>query len=97
MEKIKTTKKIDTNNMIALCHIVDEFPEFEKWLLSVISSKYNRDFIFQVWDISQGEFKLGARKAKRFYRENKLVIDIINQYSSLPMFVNKIMTLMEKL
>lgn len=70
MEKIKTNKKIGTNNMIGLCHIVDKFPEFEKGLLPGISSKYNRDFIFQVWNISQGEFKLGARKAKRFYAEN---------------------------
>jgi len=82
-------KKIDTNNMITLCHIVDEFDEFEMKLISVISPKYNRDFVFQLWDISKGKFKVGARKAKKFYEENKLVIDTINQYSNLPTFINQ--------
>lgn len=85
----KTNKKIDTNNMITLCHIVDEFDEFEKRLIPAISPKYNRDFVFQVWDVSQGKFKLGARKAKRFYEENKSVIDAMNQYSNVPMFINQ--------
>lgn len=85
----KNNKKIDTNNMITLCHIVDEFDEFEKRLIPAISPKYNRDFVFQVWDISQGKFKLGARKAKRFYEENKSVIDAMNKYSNVPMFINQ--------
>ena len=72
----KNNKKIDTNNMITLCHIVDEFDEFEKSLIPVISPKYNRDFVFQLWDVSQGKFKLGARKAKRFYEENKFQVNI---------------------
>lgn len=85
----KNNKKIHTNNMITLCHIVDEFDEFEKRLISVISPKYNRDFVFQLWDISKGKFKVGARKAKRFYEENKSVIDAMNQYSNVPMFINQ--------
>ena len=85
----KKEKKIDTNNMITLCHIVDEFDEFEKRLIPAISPKYNRNFVFQVWDISEGKFKLGARKAKRFYEENKSVIDAMNQYSNVPMFINE--------
>ncbi len=82
-------KKIYTNNMIALCHIVDEFDEFEKRLIPAISPKYNRDFIFQLWDVSKGNFKLGAIKAKKFYEENKSVIDTINQYSDVPTFINQ--------
>lgn len=85
----KANKKIYTNDMIALCHIVDEFDEFEKRLIPAISSKYNRNFVFQICDISQGKFKLGARKAKRFYDENKSVVDAISKYSSLQMFINK--------
>lgn len=85
----KNNKKIDTNNMITLCHIVDEFDELEKRLIPAISPKYNRDFVFQVWDVSRGKFKLGARKAKRFYEENKSVIDAMNQYSNVPMFINQ--------
>lgn len=61
----KIYKKISVDNMIALCNIIDEFDEFEKKLISSISSKYNRDLVFQIWDISQGKFRLGALKAKK--------------------------------
>jgi len=80
--------KAETNNIIALCHIIDEFEEFEKRLIPVISQKYNRDFVFQLWDISKGKFKLGARKAKKFYSENKEIIDTINKYSNITRFIN---------
>jgi len=78
----------EINNIITLCHIIDDFEEFEKKLLPVISPKYNRDFVFQLWGISKGKFKLGARKAKKFYIENKSVIDTINKYSNVPTFIN---------
>ena len=84
----KNNKEIEINNMIVLCHIVDKFDEFEKRLILAISSKYNRNFIFQVWDISRGKFKLCARKVKKFYKENKSVIDVINQYSNIPIFIS---------
>lgn len=84
----KNNKKIEIDNMITLCHIVDEFDEFEKRLIPAISPKYNRNFVFQVWDVSRGKFKLFARKAKRFYEENKSVIDAMNQYSNVPTFIN---------
>ena len=53
----------------------------------MISPEFNRKFIFQLWDISKGKTKLGARKAKKFYAENKSVVDMINQYSSIPVFI----------
>lgn len=86
MDKIYSA---DIINIITLCHIIDDFEEFEKRLFSVISTKYNRDFVFQLWDVSRGKFKLGARKAKKFYEENKSIIDIINKYSNVPMFINQ--------
>lgn len=85
MEK---TYKMDTNNLITLCHIVDDFKEFEKKLKPAITNKYNRNFIFQLWDVSQGKFKIGAIKAKKFYEQNKKVIDTINKYSNVPTFIN---------
>jgi len=82
------TKKTYINNMITLCYIIDEFEEFEKKLIPAISSKYNRNFIYQLWAISKGELKIGASQAKRFYQDNKSVIDKINKYSNVPMFIN---------
>ncbi len=81
-------KKAEVSNIIALCHIIDDFEEFEKRLMPMISANYNRNFVFQLLDISKGKFKLGARKAKQFYNENKAVIDTINKYSNITMFIN---------
>ena len=39
MSMKKYNKKINTNNMITLCHIIDEFDTFEKRLIPVISKK----------------------------------------------------------
>ena len=83
----KDNKKIEINNMIALCHIVDDFARFEKRLISTMSQKNDEDFAFQIQDISKGKFKLGARIEKNFYEENKSVIDTINQYSSIEMLI----------
>jgi len=80
--------KAETNNIIALCHILDDFEEFNKRLIPVISSKYNRNFVFKLWDISKGKFRFGARKAKKFYKENKSVIDTINKYTDITRFIN---------
>lgn len=80
--------KVSTNNIIALCYILDEFEPFKKRLLKVISPKYNRDFVFQLWNISEGKKVLGARKARKFYLENKDIIDTINAHSNIARFIN---------
>lgn len=80
--------KVETNNIIALCHIIDEFEEFEKRLITIISTRHNRDFVFKLWEISKGKFKIDARKEKEFYNENKEIIDTINQYSNITRFIN---------
>ena len=85
----KDNYSIEINNLITLCYILDDFKDFEKRLLSNISPKYNRDFIFQLWDISRGKFKLGAKKAKKFYNENKTIIDTINNFTNVPTFINQ--------
>lgn len=85
---MKKNYNATTYNLIALCHIIDDFEEFEKRLIPMISPKYNRDFVCQLLDISEGKFRLGARKAKKFYKENKSIIDSINKYSNISSFIN---------
>ena len=88
MEEMNYPAFID--NIITLCHLVNEYDEFEKRLLAYISPKYNRDFVAQLYDITVGKkFKLGAKKAKKFYSENKEIVDIINKYSNVMMFINQ--------
>lgn len=75
------------NNLIVLCHIIDDFKEFENKLLTLISTDYNMDFIFKLWDISQGKSSLFGGRVKKFYLDNKRVIDEINKYSNITAFI----------
>lgn len=76
-----------TDNIITLCYIIDEFEEFKKRLLPMIQTEWNRDFISQLRDTSNGYFKIFASEARKFYKENKLIIDIINEYSNISRFI----------
>ena len=80
-------KRATTNDLIVLCRIIDDFKEFEKRLIPMITPKYNIDFVLQLYEVSIGKFKIGAWKAKRFYEENKSVIDTINKCSSISSFI----------
>lgn len=86
MEKINYEMYLD--NLIALCHIIEDYAVFQARLSDVLSSKDDRNFVFQLHDVSKGKFVLGAHKAKKFYAENKAVIDEINQYSTIYMFIS---------
>lgn len=79
----------EINIIITLCHIINDFEEFEKRLLPYIKEKNRGNFISKLSDIVDGKFILGARKIKKFYIENKSVIDTINKYSYIPVFINK--------
>lgn len=78
----------ETKNIIALCHIIDDFEGFRERLMPMISSAYNRNFVFQLFEISHGEFIFGASIARKFYSENKSIIDTINKYSNINRFIN---------
>lgn len=73
--------------LIALCHIIDEFPKFQENLEAAIELKNNREFLDSVRKISIGKYVIGHSKAKKFYNENKSVIDTINKYSNIYFFV----------
>ncbi len=80
-------KKEKIDNLIALCHIMNEYKEFIKNLKELITVSYNRDIIENLRKISNGEFVLGSKKVKRFYEDNKSTIDTINKYSSINSFI----------
>ena len=86
---IKEEKKISTNNLLALVYILDDYEVFNEKLKKFVSKKYNRDDIYNLYKVSNGEFCLSP-KARKFYKENKAIIDIINKYSSISDFANYI-------
>ena len=76
----------NTKNMIAFCHIINEFEKFRKNLSSINAKNYE-SFVQQLYEVSTGNFKIGTKKAKKFYNENKSVIDTINKYSQINEFL----------
>jgi len=83
----KNNKKININDVIALCHMLDNFKEFNEKLMPIICSKNNRNFEYKLLEISKGKFINGSRNVKKFYNENKRVIDTINNYSDIKCFI----------
>lgn len=78
---------IYTKNLIALCHILDEYEEFKNRLEKVLSKKLDVDFIRKLDDVSVGKFSWSI-KIIDFYKQNKSVIDTINQYTNISLFIN---------
>ena len=89
MEKEEKVIVADIYNLIALCHIIDDFEEFIKSINELDKSKDKRAIIHDIDKISRGEFvfRFGIKKLNTFYQDNKSVIDKINKYSNLSHFV----------
>lgn len=87
MEKQKTPISVHVNNLIALCHILNDYDEFTQNLTRLIKGKNNRDIVYNLYRISKGQVVIGSKKVKRFYENNKSVIDTINKFSSISEFI----------
>lgn len=85
--KKEVSKKAYICDLMALCNILEEFEEFSQKIAKFISVKNNMDLIYKLGDVSRGKFCFPARGVKKFYQENKEVIDIINRYSSIERFI----------
>lgn len=89
MEKSNKEYVVDVNNLIALCYILDEYPTFSSNLSNFILHKYNREKVYSLYQISyEKKKKLFSGKVKKFYKENKEVIDKINKFSDVSRFIN---------
>ena len=88
MEKEKTPISAHVNNLIILCHILNDYDEFTQNLTKLIKTKYNRDIVYNLYKISNGKPVVGSKKVKKFYQENKSVIDTINKFSNISEFIN---------
>lgn len=78
----KNNYSANINNLIVLCHIIDDWEEFEKKLIPVIA---NKDTLVKLCDISKGKID---KKVKKFYVENKIIIDKINEYSNISSLIH---------
>ncbi len=81
------TKKIEIDCLIALCHILNGYETFKKRLDKAMNYKYNFNFIKKLEEISLGKSSSKLSKAAKFYQENKDIINAINKYYSLHIFI----------
>ncbi len=77
--------KADVDNVIALCHIMDDFKEFEKRLTPIL---LDSNFRYQLGLLSKEKNQSVSSTVYRFYRENKSIIDTINKYSEITSFID---------
>lgn len=88
---MKENYRIKVNSAIALCHVLDEFEQFEE-NLKLFIPQASHDFLIKLFNISKGQKYLGSGKTKKFYNENKEIIDKINEYSNITEFIGGIYT-----
>ena len=84
---MKETKKTRISDLIALCYMIDSFERFNKNMYDLIKEQNNRESIYQLLKLSKGKPTFTSRKIKKFYEENKQIIDTINKYSNLNTFI----------
>lgn len=82
-DKNKSYKKIETNSLIALCEIGDDYCKFCDELEALIESKKNECLIYTVYRIMQGHFTIGHGKIKQFVKKYQNVIEIMKKHYCL--------------
>ena len=72
------------SHLIALTHIMNDYKDFYSKLEAFFSSSTDyKDSIYKLYDIVNGNKVYHAKKEKKFYENNKQVIDKIAKYSDL--------------
>lgn len=84
---MESNYKVNINHLMALIHVIDYFDDFNTKLTDFISVKNNRNVIWNLEKVSKGKMCFDFGKAKRFYKENKWIIDEINKYSNIGNFI----------
>lgn len=69
-------EEVRIESIIALCHILNDYENFKNIVINL-----KIEDIYDLWSISLGDTVFGKMRMKKFYQENKGVIDIINNYS----------------
>lgn len=76
-------KKIQTNHLLTLCEVNDDYKSFCDDLEQLIKSKVDKDLIMDAYHAMQGKFFLGAKKYKEFIEKHKHTIETMNKYACL--------------
>ena len=77
-------KEINTNHLIVLCEIFDDYEDFYKDLEELIKSKTDKDLVQKVYDfIMKEKHFFRNKKYDAFIAKHKNTIGVMNEYSCL--------------
>ncbi len=83
--------KINTKNLLALCHIIDEYPQFREDLEPFVEKTNNYyNNISKFVSLTNSKRIIGGKKEKQIYNKNKEIFDKINRYSYISNFLLEI-------
>lgn len=82
----KKYSNISLDNLKVLCYIINEYKEFDENLEAVLKNNTLNGFVTDIERAAQGKL-IVSKDNKKFYNENKGVIEIIRRYSKLPNFI----------
>lgn len=80
-------KRMDTKVLLALCNILDSYEDFSEKVKELYKSFKNVQNISNLWKIAKGDMVLGSTGIKKFYNENKEIVDTIRKYSYISDFM----------
>ena len=78
------------NDLTIMVSTIDKFALFSENARKLMASSKNANqALMNLYNISKGKKVFGARNIKKFYEENKEVVDTINKYSDINLFLSK--------
>ena len=84
----ENTNKIEINHLIAICNTIDNYELFNNNLIQFLNTTKNKiELIYKLGKISNSEISIPYPKIIKFYKENKIIIDIINKNSNIHTFI----------
>lgn len=78
---------ISINDCIALCNVIDEFDIFMENLKDFSKGNFGYRKLKNLYNFAKDEEYLALRNVKSFYKNNKVVLDTIHQYTYLSNFL----------
>ena len=80
--------EIKVSNVLILCDIVDFYPIFNEDLIELLENNEKLVISNTLSKLVSGNYFIGHKDIKSFYKKHKYTIDIISKYDNIGLFIN---------
>lgn len=87
MYDIRNLRELEIDHIIALCYIINDYPDFYKKIKKESSVKDKLRLLKDFERFQKGKSFMISKKIKDFYISNKKIIDIINEHTDFYYFI----------